>query len=127
MGSSEKYVHGRDKLIAKYPAIFYSNRFKRIVYPFKTPWSMVSGISQDQFYNAKDDQQLLLTYFPYKEMSAKNKYSGFDYLKGNVYLSYNDYAGFFLRCSNNSGVQAHSDYIHGDFIASVDFGLLWSQ
>lgn len=127
MGSSEKYVHGRDKLIAKYPAIFYSNRFKRVVYPFRTPWSMVSGISQDQFYKAKDDQQLLLTYFPYKEMSAKNKYSGFDYLKGNVYLSYNDFAGFFLRCSNNSGVQAHSDYIHGDFIASVDFGLLWSQ
>lgn len=127
MASSEKYVNGRDKLIAKNPALFYSNRFKRVVYDFSKPWTMISGISKDQFNLAKNDQQLLSTYFPYKEMSAKNKYSGFDYLKGNVYLSYNDFTGFFLRCSNNSGVQAHSDYIHGDFIASVDFGLLWSQ
>lgn len=128
MASSEKYVNGRDKLIAKNPALFYSNRFKRVVYDFSKPWTMVSGISKDQFNLAKNDPQALATYFPYKEMSNKSKSkSGFDYLKGNVYLNYNDYAGFHLRCKESSGVQAYSDYTKGDFIAAVDFGLKWSQ
>lgn len=126
-GSSEKWVHGRDKLIAENPALFYSNRFKKVVYDFSKPWTMVSGISKEQFYRAKDDQQSLLTYFPYKEMSAKNNSkSGFNYLKGDIYLDYNDFAGFFLRCSNSSGVQVNSDYTKGDFIAAVDFGLKWT-
>ena len=110
MASSKKYVHGRDKLIAENPAIFYSKRFKRVVYDFSKPWTMVSGVSEDQFNMAKNDQQSLLTYFPYKEMSAKNNSkSGFDYLKGDIYLDYNDFAGFFLRCWYSSGVQVHRD------------------
>lgn len=128
MASSKKYVHGRDKLIAENPAIFYSKRFKRVVYDFSKPWTMVSGVSEDQFNMAKNDPQSLLTYFPYKEMSAKNNSkSGFDYLKGDIYLDYNDFAGFFLRCWYSSGVQVHSDYTKGDFIAAVDFGLRWTQ
>lgn len=125
--SSSKYAHGRDKLIAIYPALFYSKRFNRTTYDFSKPWTWGTGITEEQFISAKNNPELLQKYFPYKEISNRNASCGFNYLKGDVYLDYNDYAGFFLRCKTSSGVEVTTDPTKGEFLLAVDFRLKWSQ
>lgn len=122
-----EYVNSRYNLVTSRPAVFYSNMYKRKTYYFSQPWTMVSGISERQFESAKNDSQALMSYFPYEEISKKNAKCGFNYLKGKVYLDYNDYAKFYLRCLTSSGIQVTSDSSKGDFIAAIDFGLKWSQ
>lgn len=122
-----EYVNSRYNLVTSHPAVFYSNMYKRKTYYFSQPWTMVSDISERQFELAKNDSQALMNYFPYEEISKKDAKCGFNYLKGKVYLDYNDYAKFYLRCLTSSGIQATSDSSKGDFIAAIDFGLKYTH